>query len=423
MKMPFFAYFALPVTITIDVMQRGGSFEPSLQPNMSLMNKRLTPCLVRFSKILLLIAVLLVCYVSAHAQEVDLSGQASGWVTVKRDDIQIGLRYIPELSLQKNLSKTYEISAEAAVNAQWFNRYDGWDHSDSTSEIDPYRLWVRFASPQFEARAGLQKINFGSATLLRPLMWFDSIDPRDPLHLTDGVYGLLSRYYFLNNANIWGWVLYGNDDLKGWEVLPSDEREIEYGGRVQIPVLVGEMGLSYHHRRVDPKGSSVGEQYPGQGKYPEQRIGIDGKWDVGVGVWFEGTVTRQGFDVAEPRYQRLLTLGMDYTFDVGNGLHLLGEHFERVETKHVLDSGDSQSISALSGDYPLGLLDTVSAIVYYDWDRENWSRFLTWQRSYDQWQVHVSGFWNADRTSLAQDAAAISSFAGNGVQFMLVFNH
>ena len=57
---------------------------------------------------------------------------------------------------------------------------------------------------------GLQKINFGSATMLRPLMWFDQVDPRDPLQLTDGVWGVLGRYYFLNNANIWLWGLYGN---------------------------------------------------------------------------------------------------------------------------------------------------------------------------------------------------------------------
>lgn len=379
----------------------------------------------RFSEILLLSAVLLACYVSAQAQavEIDLSGKASGWVTVKSDDTQLGLRYIPELSLVKNLSETYEISAEAAINAQWFSLYEGWDHTESTSKVDPYRLWVRFASSQLEVRAGLQKINFGSATLLRPLMWFDSIDPRDPLQLTDGVYGLLGRYYSLNNANVWVWALYGNDDLKSWETLPSDEREIEFGGRVQMPVSTGEMGLSYHQRQVDPKDSYWGVQYPAQGKFTEQRIGLDGKWDVGVGLWFEGTITRQDINVPEPRYQRLLTVGTDYTFDVGNGPHLLFEQFMRVEAEDALGSGDRQSISALSADYPLSLLDTVSAIVYYDWDKDDWSRFFTWRRTYDQWQVHVSAFWNPDLTSLYQGTTTTSSFAGKGVQFMLVFNH
>ncbi|NQV31202.1 MAG: hypothetical protein HQ515_00830, partial [Phycisphaeraceae bacterium] len=125
--------------------------------------------------------MLLTLVASAHAQTVDVTGQASGWVQTREDDTQVGTRYIPELSLEKDISDTYEISGEAAVNAHWFNRYDGGHSIESASKVDPYRLWARLASPQFEARAGLQKINFGSATLLRPLRWFDSIDPRDPL--------------------------------------------------------------------------------------------------------------------------------------------------------------------------------------------------------------------------------------------------
>ena len=390
---------------------------------MSIKNRKSKARRGRFSEILLSSAVLLVWCVSAHAQMADLSGQASGWVTVKHDNTQVGLRYIPELSLMKDISDTYKISAEAAVNAQWSNRFEGSGHIGSTSAVDPYRLWVRFASPQYEMRAGLQKISFGSATLLRPLMWFDSIDPRDPLQLTNGVYGLLGRYYYLNNANIWMWALYGNDDLKGWETLPGDKREIEFGGRVQIPVLAGEMGISYHRRRVDPKESGFGVQHPSLGKFPEDRFGIDGKWDVGVGLWFEGTVTRRDINVPEPRYQRLLTVGGDYTFDLGNGPHLLFEQFVCDEAQNAFGSGKGNWLSALSIDYPLSVLDKVAMIAYYDWYRDEWSRLLQWQRTYDRWQVHVSAFWNPDQTSLSQGTAGIGSFAGSGVQVMLVFNH
>jgi len=389
---------------------------------MSFRNQRAQVHPGRFCEILMICAVILGWQMPAHAQTAELAGQASAWATLKSDETWVGLRYIPELSLVKPLSGTWEIRAEAAANARWFNRYDGWDPAESTAEIDPYRLWVRLASSQYEVRAGLQKINFGSATLLRPLMWFDSIDPRDPLQLTDGVYGLLGRYFFLNNANIWIWALYANEDLKGWETLPADKYAIEWGGRIQVPVTAGEMGFSYHRRTVNPEGSVFGRTYPGQGKFPEDRFGLDVKWDVGVGIWFEGALIRREFDMPEPRYRRLVTLGMDYTFPVGRGLHLLAEHLERVEAGDPLGSGERQSISALSGDYPLGLLDTVSAIVYYDWDRQDWSRFITWQRTYDRWQVHLSAFWNPDRTLQDRDAAA-AGFAGSGVQLMLVLNH
>ena len=57
-----------------------------------------------------------------------------------------------------------------------------------TATSSPTAAWLRLSTSRFEARVGLQKINFGSATLFRPLMWFDSLDPRDPLQITDGVY-------------------------------------------------------------------------------------------------------------------------------------------------------------------------------------------------------------------------------------------
>lgn len=359
----------------------------------------------------------------ADAQALDLSGQASGWVTMQREAGQLGLRYMPGLSWSAAMSEAGSISAEAAVNARWSGRIENWNLADGTSAVDPYRLWVRYAAAQFEIRAGLQKISFGSASLLRPLMWFDSIDPRDPLRLTNGVYGLLGRYYFKNNANIWMWGLLGNDDLKGWETLPSDKWETEFGGRAQIPVRAGEMALSYHRRRVDPSESAFGRQHPSQGRFSEDRFGIDGKWDVGMGLWFEATVTYQDIQVPEPRYRRMLAVGADYTFDIGNGPHLLIEQLIRSDADSAFGGGGSYRVSALSIDYPLTILDKIAAIVYYDWERSAWSPLLQWTRTYDAWQVHASVFWNEERNSLPRGAAATPHIAGSGVQLMLVFNH
>jgi len=360
------------------------------------------------------------------AQELRLSGQLSTWLTGKPDDTagtELGLRYVPELSLSSDLSETLVFSAEATLDVHGFGTLRSGGDTDLETDIDPYRLWVRLTSPKLEARAGLQKINFGSATLLRPLRWFDSIDPRDPLELTDGVYGVLGRYYFQNNANVWAWALYGNDDLKGWETLPSDEHNVELGGRLQLPVGPGEMGISYHQRKVDPRGSYLDTPFFRQGRFTERRIGLDGKWDVGVGLWFEGTITHRDIKVPELRYQKLLTVGTDYTFDIGNGPHILFEQFVRSESEDIFDSGETQFISALSADYPLSLLDRVSTTAYYDWETDDWSRFLTWQRTYDKWQVHVSAFWNPDQPSMSQDTGPATGFGGKGVQIMFVFNH
>ena len=88
--------------------------------------------------------------------------------------------------------------------------------NESNSNIEPYRVWFRYQIKNWEFRVGLQKIDFGVAQLLRPIQWFNQIDPRDPLGLTNGVRGLLIRHYFKNNSNLWVWGLYGNEKQRGF---------------------------------------------------------------------------------------------------------------------------------------------------------------------------------------------------------------
>ena len=94
---------------------------------------------------------------------------------------------------------------EISINAFGFGESPGWDDLDTTGRLKLYRGWGRFKTSRFEGRVGLQKINFGSALLLRPLRWFDSVDPRDPLQITEGVYALLVREYLPRNFTVWVW--------------------------------------------------------------------------------------------------------------------------------------------------------------------------------------------------------------------------
>jgi hypothetical protein len=169
-------------------------------------------------------------------------------------------------------------------------------------------------------RAGLQKINFGQAKMFRPLMWFDAMDIRDPLQLTEGVYGLLGRYYFENNSNIWLWCLLGNQQqAKGWEIKKSRIRKMD--PRMGRPPgnfrpAGGEIALSSHYRSLRKEVSLSGTDYPG-----EFRWGLDGKWDLGPGLWFEASsCISSSKTLSIPRFQDMLNLGMDYTFPLGNGL-------------------------------------------------------------------------------------------------------
>ncbi len=159
--------------------------------------------------------------------------QISTWLGMNYTDQvywQAGARYIPTLSPVLNLGAKSKIDAELSLNTYGNLLFTEAKYDTVNYGLKPYRLWLRYSASNLEIRAGLQKITFGSASILRPLMWFDNIDVRDPLQLTEGVYSLLGRYYFNNNINIWLWTLYGNKNKKGWEVAPSVYEIPEFGG-------------------------------------------------------------------------------------------------------------------------------------------------------------------------------------------------
>lgn len=356
----------------------------------------------------------------------NLKGLLTGWITANADSLSqpfFGLQYIPEFSIEKALSEKYTLDFELSLNAYGTAHVRYLNDAPTESNLDLYRMWGRFSSSRFEARIGLQKINFGSASLLRPLMWFDSIDPRDPLQLTNGVYGLLMRYYFLNNANIWIWGLYGSDDLKGWEFMPSKSKSVEFGGRFQHPIGNGELALSYHHRDIDPNTSPFLPDTPGSFSIPENRYALDGKWDLGIGLWFEVTLTHQNNDWLPVPWQRAINIGMDYTFGLGNGLNVIGEYFIYESSEEAFGAGEGITFSAASLNYPLGLLDNLSCILYYDWDNKDLYSFINWRRTYDQWIINVIGFWNPDQFQIYQNQPGNSLFAGKGFQIMVIFNY
>ena len=108
---------------------------------------------------------------TANALEWDFSGQLSGWtIQVRRqgtwENIS-GLRYIPQLTVSQSLTEDSFIDAEVSANSFLLSR----KNSDNKNyDIEFYRAFLRYATAQTETRVGLQKINFGSAQLLRPLM-------------------------------------------------------------------------------------------------------------------------------------------------------------------------------------------------------------------------------------------------------------
>ncbi len=347
------------------------------------------------------------------------SGQLSGWGQFSPDiptKVWLGGRYIPQANFEIPITDSKLIDFEASANIFGDVGIHSFNDVSPEGNIKPYRVWARYSSARTEIRLGLQKINFGSAQMFRPLMWFDSMDPRDPLQLTDGVWGGLFRYYFPDNSTLWLWSLYGNEDRKGWELAPVSRSFPELGGRIQLPVPRGEGALSYHFRKADAAIFGLNE-------VAENRFGFDLRLDVTVGLWLEGTWTHLNDNVGELTNQQMMTLGADYTFDIRNGVTTTFEQFFYSFSEKGIDPDNSLNFSGLHISYPLTLLDNLSAIVYYDWKERHFYNFLNWQRQLNSLTFHLIGYWNPRQYGIPSQMGATDRFAGKGLQLMVVWHH
>lgn len=372
---------------------------------------------------------------TVYTAEHEFRGQVSAWHIESRDEGERfyngGIRYIPRYTFWQAIDGERFFDLDILLNA-WAAFGNAEDAEDADLEL--YRLTFRVVTPQTETRVGLQKINFGPAFLLRPLMWFDSLDPRDPLQLTEGVYALRFRYVAMNNANLSLWGLYGNDEPKGYEILPSEEERPEFGGRLQCPVAGGELAFTYHNREVNGAIFYMAD-------FTENRFALDGKWDVEIGLWFEAVFQHQDHhdffiaalpDVDDtpdaggmrpPKWSKIMTIGADYTFDIGNGLHVLCEHNSLVLSDNAFGCKEDRQTSAYSINYPTGYLDNLSAIGFYSWESNEYYQYLAWQRTYDNTIIKLGLFHYPD----AKDAGGLYGRplmgTGFGGQITVIYNH
>jgi hypothetical protein len=351
-------------------------------------------------------------------------GQLSAWALYNGGldlPVYMGGRYIPQLNYEIKLQNDNLIDFEASVNINGNFGFHPFDTLNSSGQIKPYRLWGRYSSRQFEVRVGLQKINFGSANLLRPLMWFDEVDPRDPLGLTDGVWGILGRYYFLNNVNIWLWVLYGNNEPRGWDFAGTNKDYPELGGRFQIPVPSGEAALSYHHRISDTRG--LNETIPEYARIQENRFGFDARIDLVVGAWLEASWVNSNMDLGILTNQEFINAGVDYTFGIGNGLYVIFEQLLATYDERAFAFENTTNFSLMSVSYPVGIFDHISGIIYYDWDNKSLYNFINWEKQFRIITMYLMAYWNPEDYRIPAQDATQNLYAGKGIQIMFVLNH
>jgi len=367
---------------------------------------------------------LLLQYSNLFSQDsLSFKHQLSAWTLINTSNelpVYAGGRYIPQLNYDITLKNKAHLDFEASANLNGSFGFNPFDTISGSSQLKPYRLWARYSNEQLEIRAGLQKINFGSASILRPLMWFDQVDPRDPLKMTDGVWGILGRYYFLNNANLWFWTLYGNDKPRGWEFIGTNKSIPEIGGRLQVPLSRGETAFSYNFRKADSRAlTGIAAPYS---LIPENKLGFDIKMDLVVGCWLEGSWVSKQKDLGMLTNQEIFNVGVDYTFNLGSGLYVILEQLIAANDQVAFKFENTASFSLLSTTYPLGLFSNLSGIVYYDWKSNKSYNFLNLERQFKNVSFYFMGFWNPENYLIPTQGTGQSLFGGKGFQIMFVLN-
>lgn len=374
--------------------------------------------------IILLVILLSTCLSWGQSHDtMHVDGQVSAWTGIHEASDppwKLGGRYLPSLQYGRKQNNSL-LDMELSANINGEARIHPFDSAHFDRQLKAYRVWARYSTAQWELRLGLQKINFGSAAMLRPLMWFDQVDPRDPLQLTDGVWGLLGRYYWMNNANMWLWVLYPSNKPKTWELYKTNAHFPELGARLQYPIPRGEAGLTYHWRMADTRDNALG--LPDYAESAENRLGVDVRLDVELGLWFEASLTQSSKPMGMLSHQKLINIGTDYTFKLGNGLNLILEHLLVSYAQNIASLDKALLISGLSLNYPLNLLDNIQVICYHDWKHSNTYNFISINRKYNSLAFHLMAYLNPEQYLMPQQPESGELFSGKGIQLMVVYHH
>lgn len=336
----------------------------------------------------------------AKPLEISPSFQADSILSISEQDSSNGwlIRLLPQLDASQSINDyTVDSSLIASISAQQFQAFD---ESINTS-YKLHRGWLRLRSESHELRIGLQKINFGTAKVLRSLQWFDQIDPLDPLSFTPGVQGALWRYYTENSGNIWIWSLLNNRQPMGDFRLMSEKDQFEYGGRVQLSPAWYEAAFSYHQRQI---GLNESTNVVKKSVY-EQRFGFDAVLDLVIGFWVEASLSVYSQENFFAKSYLNTTIGGDYTFPIGNGLYTNIELM--AKEAEVFDKVNDSYFISFSQSYPISFHETARIYSISCIDCKYSTTSLDYQRTFDKFFYTVSLFHTKGLSELAADSGGI----------------
>jgi len=249
-------------------------------------------------------------------------------------------------------------------------------------DAELFRGWIRYEKGNFKIRGGHQQILFGAATLFRPLGLFDTRIISGIIPLTRGVDGVRSTYFLDNTSSVQGWAVPAQIDNR---VIVGLRGEGNFG-----PVEAGVV-FQYHPKTDLPFLADFNLEMV--------QVGYHLKGESVIGYWNESRLDIQQDQVGNPlRFDTVL--GVDYTFDIGQGLHVLLEYFFRTQergfTNIDLKQDRTIQVMGLQLDQPVGIDIVWRAFFFFDLSDQSFQfapqiEYNLWEQVYLYAQVQVGG--------------------------------
>lgn len=251
-------------------------------------------------------------------------------------------------------------------------------------DVEPFRGWVRLDHGDWRLRAGRQQILFGAGALFRPLGFFDNRVIASVFPQTVGVDSV--RYSYFPDAST---------TLQGWVVPARENGRAIAGGRWEGLLGDVETGVVLQYSPVT--------DLPSIPNYDLDliQLGYHAKGEYEVGLWNEGRLDVQQLPGSADALRFDTVFGADYTFNVGEGLHVLLEYFLSASENNFTnrDPQGRHTIHqmGLQMDQPVGIATVWRLFAFYDMRDETFQ--IAPQIEYaltDRTYIYLQGNWGGD---------------------------
>ncbi len=272
--------------------------------------------------------------------------------------------YYPKLNISKKLNKEifvdFEYSLFLSKVHKEYNKYDDFLNVRKSN----HSLWLRFNSKNKEIRIGLQKIIFGPSHILRSLAWFDNYDFTNPFIKMGGVNSIRFRNFFSNFSYFTSWIIF------------KQLNQLSYGIRYNYSFDTMDCAFTFH-RQSENKENNILQTYLAI-KYPHNKYAFDLRYDGYVGLWLESVLL--GFKNKILPYG---TIGIDYTFNVLDGIYVLTETM-------ITDVKNKQVYSAFLLSKQISYIHNISFTSQIDWNNKMILNYFQWDMNFDSYALKYS---------------------------------